>query len=346
MKRITLLVLLTFAFFACQKNEFGKASDTVKELAPDLYCMTVEGDAGFSDFIEKGGASSAEDIASYLSALLSKGPYGKIETKICINGFACSALSVKQAGQSGMLTGRNYDWDECKTMIIKNIPHEGYASLSTVNLDFIGYGDDYTPIGMINGIKAVAGVYVPMDGMNEKGLVVADLMAGDKEVTNQTTDKKDLTTTTAIRLLLNKAANTKEAVKLLEEYDMHSDISTAHHLFISDASGESVCVEWVDSKMIVTSSAVLNNHYLCEQKKGIGSGKLSWEHENILLNAKNSHPEGMSSEDLTDTMFEASVTKEDNKDDYTQWTIIFNQKDLSATWYYRTKKDKSYKFSL
>ena len=94
------------------------------------------------------------------------------------------------------------------------------------------------------------------------------------------------------------------------------------------------------------SSAVLNNHYLCEQKKGIGSGKLSWEHENILLNAKNSHPEGMSSEDLTDTMFEASVTKEDNKDDYTQWTIIFNQKDLSATWYYRTKKDKSYKFSL
>lgn len=122
----------------------GKHPNTVKELAPDLYCMIVEGDARFSDFIEKGGASSAEDIASYLSTLLSKGPYGKIETKVCSDGFACSALSVKQTEGNRMLTGRNYDWNECKTMIIKNIPNEGYASLSIVNLYFIGYGDDYT----------------------------------------------------------------------------------------------------------------------------------------------------------------------------------------------------------
>ena len=346
MKKITLLVLLALAFSSCQKNELGKASDTVKELAPSLYCMTVEGDAGFSDFIEKGGASSADDISDYLSNFLSKGPYGKIETKVSVSGFACSALSINNSDKTGILTGRNYDWKECKTMIIKNIPHQGYASLSTVNLDFIGYGDKYTPIGLINGIKAVAGVYVPMDGINEKGLVVADLMAGDEEVTNQNTDKKDLTTTTAIRLLLNKAANVNEAVKLLSEYDMHSDIGTAHHLFISDASGESVCVEWVNSEMIVTSTDVLNNHYLCEQKKGIGSGELSWKHETILLNAKNSHPDGMSLDELTDTMFDASVAKSDNKDDYTQWTIVFDQKNLSATWYYRSDRTKSYKFSL
>ena len=55
-------------------------------------------------------------------------------------------------------------------------------------------------------MQTVAAIYVTLDGMNEKGLMVADLMAGDKEQTNQQTEKPDLTTTTAIRLLLDKAA--------------------------------------------------------------------------------------------------------------------------------------------
>lgn len=37
--------------------------------------------------------------------------------------------------------------------------------------------------------------------------------------TDQDTDKPDITTTTAVRLILDKAASVDEAVALLEQYD-------------------------------------------------------------------------------------------------------------------------------
>ena len=49
-------------------------------------------------------------------------------------------------------------------------------------------------------MQSITAIYVPLDGMNAKGLVVADLTAGDDEETYQRTGKVNLTTTTAIRL--------------------------------------------------------------------------------------------------------------------------------------------------
>ena len=67
---------------------------------------------------------------------------------------------------------------------------------------FMGYGKKHFKIENSNKARLLAAPYTCMDGINEKGLVVADLMAGDKENTQQDTEKPDLTTTTAIRLLL------------------------------------------------------------------------------------------------------------------------------------------------
>ena len=78
----------------------------------------------------------------------------------------------------------------------------------------------------------------PLDGMNKMGLVVADLMAGDQEETRQNTEKPDLTTTTAIRLLLDKAADVDEAIVLLGQYDMNASIGSAHRLSVADAGRE------------------------------------------------------------------------------------------------------------
>ena len=92
-------------------------------------------------------------------------------------------------------------------------------------------------------------------------------MAGDDEETHQRSDKPDLTTTTAIRLLLDRAADVDEAVALLGQYDMNSSIGSAHHLSIADASGRSVVVEYVNgdrggadqqSTLVVKSHKVLH----------------------------------------------------------------------------------------
>lgn len=342
-RMIAVIVFTVLMTMSCTKNELGESAETVKKLKTDFYHMTVNGSVGFDLFIDEGGASSVEELSDFLTRYLSAGPFGKLETKVGTASFACSALKVKH-NTGGFLIGRNFDWDNCTTLIIRNIPKSGYSSLSTVNLDFLGFGEGYKPEGMINSFKAVAGVYVPMDGINEKGLVVADLLAGDNEVTDQKSERKDLTTTSAIRLLLNKAADLPEALELLTEYDMHSDIGTAHHLFIADASGNSVAVEWVNNEMKVTESDVLNNHYLCAEKAGQGLGEVSLEHERKLLEARDAKNGVMNSEEMADTMFDVLALPDGYFKGGTQWTIVYDTKQASATWYFRRDRARSYTF--
>ena len=109
------------ALVSCSKNELGKAGDTVKELKTDFYTMTVNSDAGFENFLNKGGASSTDELAEYLSNMLSAGPFGKLECNPQTGDFACSALHVANPLGSQML-GRNFDWDNCKAMVIRSFP--------------------------------------------------------------------------------------------------------------------------------------------------------------------------------------------------------------------------------
>lgn len=115
--------------------------------------------------------------------------------------------------EKGLNSCCNVDWQDCTIMIVETKPENGYASVSTCNMDFLGFGEDYLPEGFLNKMLALSAVYVPLDGMNEMGLCVADLMIDTDENICQDTGKTSLTTTTAIRLLLDKAATVDEAVK-------------------------------------------------------------------------------------------------------------------------------------
>lgn len=345
MKKLVLsLALIATTLVSCTKNELGKAGDTVKELKTDFYTMTVNSDAGFEHFLNQGGACSTDELASYLENLLSPGPFGKLECEVKSGNFACSALHVENQ-QGAQMLGRNFDWDDCKAMVIRCYPKNAYASIATSNLDFLGFGEDYIPKGLINQYKATAAVYVPMDGINEKGVVIADLMAGDKELTDQKdASKKNLTTTTAIRLVLNYAANVDEALNLLEQYNIHSDIGSAHHFIIADAAGKSVAVEWVENKMIVTPSDVLNNHYLCSEKQGIGSGEESLAHEAKLLELRSASKGIMTADELTDAMFAVLSLPDASYYGGTQWTIIYNMEEASATYHWRRDRAEWFRF--
>ncbi|MGM9590484.1 MAG: linear amide C-N hydrolase, partial [Faecousia sp.] len=250
---------------------FITAANCIEKLEDGLYSMEFNGDYGFDDFLTQGGAASDGEVANYLVSFLSHGFY-KVKSDVQTGEFGCSTICV--ADEHGItFFGRNYDWEECQAMIVHTKPKDGYESVSTCCLDFLGFGEDYAPDGsMMERMQTLAAIYVPLDGMNEKGLVVADLMAGDKEETHQRTDKPDLTTTTAIRLLLDRASDVDEAIALLRQYDMNSSIGSAHHFSIADATGKSVVVEYVDGEMLVTETKVVTNHYLSDcEKQGVGS---------------------------------------------------------------------------
>ncbi len=105
-KSIVALAVLAGAaifFSSCEKNELGKSAETLKKLNTDLYYMTVTSDAGFSEFIDRGGASSSDEMAAFLEDYLSGGPFGKLGLKVKSADFACSALRA-----SNVLEARSF----------------------------------------------------------------------------------------------------------------------------------------------------------------------------------------------------------------------------------------------
>ncbi len=331
---IAILVILLGAW-----SMFGEkvtAAGSVKKLDDGLYYLEYKGDYGFQEYLDQGGAASAAEMAQYLISFLSGG-FWKGDVASVPQDFGCSTLIAE--GSEGMLFGRNYDWEGAngQAMILHTVPKDGYESYSTCWLDFLGFGEGWKPEGMVNQYMSLAAIYVPLDGINEKGLCIADLMAGDNEQTNQRTEKTDLTTTSAIRLLLDRAATVDEAIALLDQYDMHSDIGRAHHIAIADASGKSVVVEYVNNEMIVTETDTLTNHYLCPgEKNGVGNEESHNRYEKLL----SMQPGITEAAHMKDTMEAVSYTG------ITQWSIVYNMGNSSFDFYWQRKFDQPFHFEL
>ena len=333
-----LLVLLTGAW--AMFGTFIKAANSIEKLENGLYSMEFAGDYGFDEFLAEGGAVSDSDVARYLTSFLSHGFY-RMDSKVKTGSFGCSTVYTRDE-RGVYFFGRNYDWDECRAMIVHTRPKNGYESVSTCCLDFLGFGEDYTPDGsMMERMQSIAAIYAPLDGMNDRGLVVADLTAGDNEETHQQTGKINLTTTTAIRLLLDKAANVDEAVALLKQYDMNSSIGISHHLSIADANGKSVVVEYVNGEMLVTETKVVTNHYLagCE-KRGAGSEQ---SHQRYDTLAAYTGPAGEQEvRDLLESVSQKNYPQTDGSYEKTMWSIVYCPEGRCADFYFKENYRQSY----
>lgn len=331
MKKKILLVLLAILagaaiWLALLFREQYAAAQSVQQVVPDMYSLTYEGDYGFDDFLAQGGASSTAEVAAYIGSFLT---HGLVKVVPDPQTFGCSSLTVKNLiGET--VSGRNFDWPDCSSdiVVIRTYPKQGYASIATTPIMFLGFGKDWKPVRMMDRMMLLSAIYVPLDGLNERGLYVADLVAGDTVKTDQQTSRPDLTTTTAIRLLLDKAATVDEALALLGQYDMHSDIQYAHHLAIADASGRSVVVEWVHNEMLVVDSPICTNHYLAESDcKGTSLFLDSSVQRYESLQADLAQHDVMSEPEVTAAMQAVAGS------DITRWSVVFNHKQLTATYY-------------
>ena len=321
-------------------GSFIKAANSIEKLEDGLYVMEFCGDYGFDDFLAQGGAASDSEVAKYLVSFLSHGFY-RVESDVQTGEFGCSTICT-QDEHGTVFFGRNYDWTECQTMIVHTRPKDGYESVSTCCLDFLGFGENYSPDGsMMHRMQTLAAIYVPLDGMNEKGFVVADLMAGDNEATHQDTEKPDLTTTTAIRLLLDKAADVDEAIALLGQYDMNSSIGSAHHLTLADASGKSVVVEYVDGQMLVTQTKVVTNHYLANcEKQGVGSEQSHIRFD--TLSAYTGPADELDVRDMLEAVAQKNYPQTEGGYEKTMWSIVYCPLGRCADFYFAENYEHHY----
>lgn len=213
-----------------------------------VYTLDYSADYKLDQLLEEGGASNEEELVQYILRIMLKGLPIQIEYKIPELG--CSTF-IAQTPENGYIFGRNLDNQVTDLAVVKTSPKNGYKSVSVINLSFLGYNETYKPEKLLDRINMLATPYFPLDGINEKGLAVGVLQI-QAPPTDQKTDKVDIGTTLAIRILLDKCATVKEAVEMLSKYDMHASAKGCYHLQITDASGDSVVVSYVNNEMVVT----------------------------------------------------------------------------------------------
>ncbi len=313
-------------------------TEKIAELEDGLSAVRYEGNYSFDEFLSGGGASTDGEVIQFLSENL----LGNMDLGFAGEIFGCSTITVENV-DGGFLFGRNFDWNSCDAMVVLSYPENAYASISTVNMDFIRQGAGSMTFNA-DEVKTIAALYAPLDGMNEKGLAVSVNMIQDSATIDQNTEKPDITTTTAIRLLLDKAETVEEGLALLGQYDMHASMGMMVHFVIADASGNSVAVEYIDNEMLVTETPVVTNFYLAKgEKYGIGT-KQSQERYEVLMARLKENPV-MDEREVRDALDQVS---KDNFGEFesTEWSIVFHLDEGKADYYHRENYTRGYTFSI
>ena len=312
---VAVLALIIVGGMRMFGNEIS-AIRSMQEVQKGIYTFTYKGDYGFKDFLKKGGAKTDAQMAEHIAEFLS---HGYMKPTVEAPDGGCTTVT------GNGVFARNFDWEPSPLCaIIKTEPADGYASVSTSNLTFLGFGEDWQPDNFMNKMMALAAVYVPLDGMNEKGVCVADLIEidGNKQVPDS--ERPDLTIVGAIRLVLDYAATTDEAIALLSRYDVFPSVERMHHLSISDRSGHSVVVEWNDGQMQVTPTQVVTNHCLSEARL---SNDTQESHQRFDMLTSRFLP--LAERNSAQQAIQAASYPQE-----TLWSVVFDQQSLTATHFF------------
>ena len=211
-----------------------------------VYTMEVKGGFYLDEFVAQGGVKSDSELIAFVTNSITK---GLIPMEISDPEIGCSSFTAKTE-DGDVLFGRNYDFSKTNTCIVFTEANKGrHATISTVDLQFLGMDVDKNVEGLMDKITCLAAAYAPLDGINDAGVscgIYMTYQGGEKTVaTDQNTDKPDFTSTTLLRLILDYADDVDEAVEIASSYDLHDSAGTSYHYMVADASGRSAILEWV-----------------------------------------------------------------------------------------------------
>jgi hypothetical protein len=159
----------------------------------------------------------------------------------------CSAFWARTPEDSFIL-GKNLDWRKDPVLLLRTRPENGYASLSMVNLSFC----DLFGLHSANH-SLLLSPYVPLDGMNEKGLVVSMLSVQNGCEYPTAAGKPLVGDFNIIRIVLDRCGTVNEAISEFIRYNIRQSGPLPIHYFLSDTL-EHCVVELFDGKTNVLKS--------------------------------------------------------------------------------------------
>lgn len=314
----------------------------------NLYKIDIKYDYSLRDVLNYG----IKDNQSFIDAIISESlPYLPVHIKV--PDFGCSAFTAKESDGTVRM-GRNYDFkNDTSAMMVHCKPKDGYESIGFTALDNLQANQPDE--SMKKKLACITAPFICLDGINEKGVSIAVLTL-DSEPVFQNRGKEVIGTTLAIRLVLDQAATTEEAVALLDNYDMFATSGRDYHFYITDASGDGRVVEYdcenENRDMIVTKIDAITNFYGAyiervepDQKNGIyGHGKERYDRIVEVLDA--------SADNQTEkTAWEAlkASSQDPNSENVTsntQWSIVYNNTKKNAKIAIRRKWDQVEAFDI
>lgn len=340
------LVFLALAiFYGIFYNEVN-ALCTIKKEDDGIYSMTYKNDYFFDEFL-KTGASSDEELSSFIIKKLLHG----LPINFDLPDYGCSSFTATT--EDGDHTfARNLDIDFAPIMIVKTYPKNGYSSISMVNLSALSFSEEYMPTSFMDKMLLLATPYIPFDGVNEKGVAICVNMVNGNAI-QQNTGKVNITTTTLIRLVLDKAKNVDEAVELIKNYDLHDSTGGPYHFLIADKSGGSVVVEYYNNQIQVIKNEknyqILTNHALNEFELEESYFSDTYQRYNTIdekLTETNGVLSTQSSIDLLQQVKLSWGSIENNNLGGALYSVVYNLDDLQLDFIYKSGTQKIYHYKI
>lgn len=297
----------------------------------NLYSMDIRYDYNLDRLINRG----ITDDQSMIDAILAES-LPLLPVHIKAPKFGCTAFTLTDAGDDVHM-GRNYDFkNDTSAMLVHCTPKDGYSSVAFAALDNVSANQPEA--NLKKRLATLTAPFICLDGMNEKGVSIAVLTL-DSEPVHQDTGKPTIATTLAIRLVLDRAATTQEAVDLLRGYDMFASSGRDYHFYITDASGDGRVVEYdcesSARELVDTKSEAVTNFFILyrdkvepNQRNGIyGHGRERYDAVMDVLAQNETY--------TVSTVWSAlrAASQDPNPEEVTsntQWSIDFNNTDCTA----------------
>lgn len=353
MKRFVLLCGVILVLSACQTYQVGKNPASMlkneqqaqgivltesqePELNGLLYYLDYENDYRLDKFINA-DIRGLKDFKLYAGTKILS--FGKVLANIKKLKYGCSAF-VCQAQTGDILYGRNFDFtsDGPTPVVIANThPQDGYKSISIISMSLLKYPKGSLSDGKTDLSILAATPYLLMDGMNEKGLAISVLYLDPSDTINKIwyggteqydRKKHDIMTSSAMRLVLDRAASVDEALNLLNQYNMFANgkkNNCSYHFLLGDKTGKSVVLEYIPINgkwmMAPVNTNFVTNFYVHSNLFGVGHGQDRFAKLEEKLKKTNNVLSEKESMNLLQTVSQKPSTE---KTSNTQWSVVYN----------------------
>ena len=191
----------------------------------------------------------------------------KSNAELKLSTFGCTAFKIGAKGQNQIRMGRNYDFKDDTSVMLVHCPciTDGgkvrrYASVGFAALSNISLNNDVE-----KKEECLGAPYICLDGINENGVAIAVLTLDGTPVHETVPGRKQLSTTLAIRLVLDQAVSAPDALARLTQYNMVAFGEKDYHFYITDKNGFAYVLEYTyddakhcRSRAIQATDAVTN----------------------------------------------------------------------------------------